>query len=194
VSGNLEIKAEVPANAKALMITIFNRRQKLMKVLADEKSPRAGVRTFSWDFKNEEGRDSGTGYFIYRILIDGNAESGMVVRAAPAATEAPEDLPSQVVQMITRMAGIALRAHDELMLPDATGTPVTLKSLFHKPADLMAALVRGGWVIPGEADRSMFLVAIIGTGPMKGRLTAADVQLLTDWVNAGAVIPPAAVA
>ena len=80
------------------------------------------------------------------------------------------------------------------MLPDATGTPVTLKSLFHKPAELMAALVRGGWVIPGELDRSMFLVAIIGTGPMKGRLSAADIQLLTDWVDAGAVIPAAAVA
>jgi photosystem II stability/assembly factor-like uncharacterized protein len=194
VTGNMEITAEVPANAQHLMITIFNRRQKLMKILADEKTPRAGARTFRWDFKNEEGRDSGTGYFIYRILIDGNAESGMVVRAAPAATEAPEDLPNQVVQMITRMAGIALRAHDELMLPDATGTPGTLKSLFHKPADLMAALVRGGWVIPGAADRSMFLTAIIGTGPMKGRLSAADIQLLTDWVNAGAVIPAAAVA
>ena len=39
----------------------------------------------------------------------------------------------------------------------------------------------------------MFLTAIIGTGPMKGRLSAADIQLLTDWVNAGAVIPAAAV-
>ena len=112
---------------------------------------------------------------------------------AAAATEAPEDLPNQVIEMITRMAGIALRAHDELMLPDATGTPVTLKSLFHAPSDLMAALVRGGWVIPGAADRSMFLTAIIGTGPMKGRLSAADVQLLTNWVNAGAVIPANAV-
>jgi hypothetical protein len=194
VTGSMEITAEVPANAKALMITIFNRRQKLMKVLADEKTPRAGSRTFNWDFKNEEGRDSGTGYFIYRILIDGNAQSGMAVRAERTATEAPEDLPGQVEQMITRMAGIALRAHDELMLPDATGTPVTLKSLFHKPAELMAALVRGGWVIPGAADRSMFLTAIIGTGPMKNRLLAADVQLLKDWVDAGAVMPAAAVA
>jgi hypothetical protein len=193
VRGSMEITAEVPANAKQLMITIFNRRQKLMKVLADEETPRAGTRTFAWDFKNEEGRDSGAGHFIYRVLIDGHAESGMVVRAAPAATEAPEDLPNQVIEMITRMAGIALRAHDELMLPDATGTPVTLKSLFHAPRDLMAALVRGGWVIPGAADRSMFLTAIIGTGPMKGRLSAADVQLLTNWVNAGAVIPANAV-
>ena len=100
----------------------------------------------------------------------------------------------QVVQMITRIAPIALRSHDDLMLPDATGTPVTLKSLFHAPRELMAALVRGGWVIPGEPDRSMFLVAIIGTGPMKGRLSPADVELLTDWVNAGAVIPAAGVA
>ena len=192
VQGSLDITAEVPEGAQHLMITIFNRRQKLMKVLADEQSPRAGARTFSWDFRSDEGRDSGTGYFIYRILIDGHAESGMAVRGARNAvseTVAPADLPAQVVQMITRMAGIALRAHDELMLPDATGTPVTLKSLFHKPPELMAALVRGGWVIPGEADRSMFLVAIVGTGPMKGRLTAADIQLLKDWVDAGAVIP-----
>jgi photosystem II stability/assembly factor-like uncharacterized protein len=194
VSGSLEIKAEVPANAKQLMVTIFNRRQKLVKVLVDEKRPRAGPRTFTWDFKNEEGRDSGTGYFIYRILVDDNAQSGMLVRAAPATTEAPQDLPSQVEQMITRMAGIALRSHDELMLPDATGTPVTLKSLFHAPRELMAALVRGGWVIPGAADRSMFLTAIIGTGPMKGRLSAADIKLLADWVDAGAAIPLAAVA
>jgi photosystem II stability/assembly factor-like uncharacterized protein len=194
VSGSLEIKAEVPDSAKRLMITIFNRRQKLVKVLADESAPLAGARTFGWDFKNEEGRDSGTGHFIYRVLIDDNAESGMVVRAAPVASEAPEDLPNQVVQMITRIAGIALRSHDELMLPDATGTPVTLKSLFRTPRELMAALVRGGWVIPGAADRSMFLTAIIGTGPMKGRLSAADIKLLTDWVNAGAVIPAEAVA
>ena len=40
VRGSMEITAEVPANAKQLMITIFNRRQKLMKVLADAKPPR----------------------------------------------------------------------------------------------------------------------------------------------------------
>jgi photosystem II stability/assembly factor-like uncharacterized protein len=193
VRGSMEVTAEVPPNAQQLMITIFNRRQKLMKVLADESTPRVGSRTFIWDFKNEEGLDSGEGHFIYRVLIDGNAESGMVVRAEGAATGAPEDLPNQVAQMITRMAGIALRGHDELMLPDATGTPVTLKSLFGAPRDLMAALVRGGWVIPGVADRSMFLTAIIGTGPMKARLSEADVRLLTAWVNAGAVIPANAV-
>jgi photosystem II stability/assembly factor-like uncharacterized protein len=187
----MDIKAEVPAGARELAITIFNPRQSLVKVLTEEKSPGAGSRSFSWDFRKDDGSDAGTGHFMYRIVVDGVASTGMVVRAARAA---PEDLGNQVVQLITRIAPIALRSHDDLMLPDATGTPVTLKSLFHAPRDLMAALVRGGWVIPSEADRSMFLVAIIGTGPMKGRLSAAEVELLTDWVNAGAVIPAAGVA
>ena len=63
-----------------------------------------------------------------------------------------------------------MRSHDELMLPDASGTPVSLKSLFGKPRELMAALVRGGWIIPNAPTRSMFIVAIIGTGPMQGVL------------------------
>ena len=110
----------------------------------------------------------------------------MVVRAVRGA---PEDLANQVVQMITRIAPRALRAHDELTLPDASGKPVTLKSLFRAPRDLMAALIRGGWVIPEDPDRSMFIVAIIGTGPMRGVLADADVQLLSDWITAGALIP-----
>ena len=55
----------------------------------------------------------------------------------------------------------------------------------------MAALVRGGWIIPGEPDRSMFLVAIIGMVPMKGVMAQADIQVLSDWIAAGAVIPQA---
>jgi hypothetical protein len=83
--------------------------------------------------------------------------------------------------------------HDQLTLPDATGKPVELKALFDTPRDLMAALIRGGWIIPGAADRSMFLVSIIGTGPnrgpMKSELAQADVDLLSEWIDAGAVIP-----
>ena len=188
VWSSMDVKADVPANAQRLTVTVFDPRQKLVKVLADETAPPAGARTFNWDFKDEQGKDTGTGHFITRVLVDGAAKSSMVVRPARAA---PEDLGKQVVDMITRIAPIALRAHDELRLPDASGTPVTLKSLFHAPRDLMAALIRGGWVIPEEPDRSMFLVAIIGTGPMQGILAPADVQLLSDWITAGAVIPAA---
>ena len=90
-----------------------------------------------------------------------------------------------------RFAPRAKRAHDDLVLPDASGTPVALKALFDKPRDLMAALNRGGWIIPGEPDRSMLLIAIIGTGPMQDILEQADIDLLSDWVTAGAPIPPA---
>jgi hypothetical protein len=75
------------------------------------------------------------------------------------------------------------------VLPDANGRPVSLKSLFDAPLDLMVALIRGGWIIPGEPDRSMLLVAIIGTGPMQSILAQADVELWSEWITAGAVIP-----
>jgi len=183
----MEIKAEVPANAKKVEIAIFNPRQKLVKVL-QEQAPRPGARTFSWDFKTDAGVDTGTGHFIFRLAVDDQRSSGMVVRPARAA---PDVLGGQVVDFIQRLATRARRAHRDLVLPDANGQPVALKSLFDRPRDLMASLIRGGWVIPGKADRSMFLQAIIGTGPMQSILADEDVQLLTDWVNAGAVIPAA---
>jgi photosystem II stability/assembly factor-like uncharacterized protein len=185
---SLDIKAQVPSNAQQLTVTIFDPRQTLVKVLADEKSPAAGARAFKWDFKTEDGNDAGTGHFMYRLSIDGNATTGMVVR--PGRTS-PEELAAQVVAMIQRYAPLARRSHDDLVLPGADGNPVALKSLFNSPRELMAALVRGGWVIPGEPDRSMFLVAIIGTGPMQGELAKADVDLLSEWITAGAVLPSA---
>jgi photosystem II stability/assembly factor-like uncharacterized protein len=184
----LDIKAQVPDNARQLTITIFNPRQTLVKVLTDETSPASGARTFSWDFKTDQGVDTGTGHFMYRVVVDGQATTGMVVRAARAA---PDALGVQVAQMIKRFAPRAKRAHDDLVLPDVNGQPVPLKSLFDTPLLLMASLIRGGWIIPGEPDRSMFLVAIIGTGPMQSILAQADIDLLTDWVNAGAVVPTA---
>ena len=103
VTGSWKSQPRCPANAKAADDHHLQSPAKADEGSGRRETPRAGARTFSWDFKNEDGRDSGTGHFIYRVLIDGNAESGMVVRAARAATEAPEDLPNQVVQMITRM-------------------------------------------------------------------------------------------
>jgi hypothetical protein len=185
----LEIKTQLPDNAKKLTITIFDPRQAMVKVLTKETSPQGGARTFAWDFKTDDGVDAGTGHFMYRLSVDNNITTGMVARPT---REAPQDLANKVVEMIKRQAARAKRAHDQLVLPDANGKPVPLKSLFDTPVDLMAALIRGGWVIPGEPDRSMFLDAIIGTGPMQSVLADADVQLLTDWVTVGAVIPSAA--
>jgi photosystem II stability/assembly factor-like uncharacterized protein len=191
---SMEVKAELPPNARQLTVTIFNPRETLVKVLAEETSPAAGARSFVWDFKTEDGKDAGTGHFTYRVSVDEAVSTGMVRRLAPVP---PADLGAEAVKVIQRYAPIAQRSHDDLVLPDATGKPVDLKALFDTPLDLMASLIRGGWIIPGEADRSMFLVSIIGTGPnrgpMKTRLAQADVDVLTDWVNAGAPIPAAAV-
>jgi hypothetical protein len=182
----LDIATKVPQNAKRLTITVFDPRQTLVKVLTDEKSPQPGARTFSWNFRSDDGVDAGTGHFMYRISIDGKATTGMAVRPARAT---PDALGAQVAELITRFAPRAKRAHDDLVLPDADGKLKPLKSLFDSPPALMAALIRGGWIIPGEPDRSMFLVAIIGTGPMQGVLAQTDIQLLSDWIMAGAQIP-----
>ncbi|UFX46498.1 hypothetical protein HAP47_0007385 [Bradyrhizobium sp. 41S5] len=186
----LDIAAQVPENAKQLTITVFDPRQTLVKVLIDETTPQPGARTFAWNFKTDDGVDAGTGHFIYRIVIDGQATTGMAVRPARAA---PNTLGKQVEELIKRFAARAKRAHDDLVLPDAFGKPVSLKSLFDTPPDLMRALIRGGWIIPGEPDRSMFLVAVIGTGPMQGVMAQSDVQLLSDWITAGAIVPQAMV-
>ena len=93
----LGITAQVPPNAQQLTITIFDPRQTLVKVLTDERMPQSGTRTFSWDFKTDDGVDAGTGHFMYRILIDGHAATGMAVRPARAT---PDALGAQVVELI----------------------------------------------------------------------------------------------
>ena len=37
-------------------------------------------------------------------------------------------------------------------------------------------------------DRSEFLVAIIGTGPIQGVMAQSNVQLLTDWATGGEIV------
>ncbi len=182
----LDITTQVPQNAKQLTITIFDQRQTLKHVLTDESSPLPGERTFSWNFKTADGLDAGTGHFMYRIRIDGRGTAGIVVR--PARTT-PDALGVQVVDLIERFARRAKCAHDHLALPDANGRLVSLKSLFDKPLDLMVALIRGGWIIPGEPDRSMFLAAIIKTGPMQRVIAQNDIRLLSDWIETGAHVP-----
>lgn len=183
----LEVRTQVPDDARQMTIAIFDPRQTLIKILAEEK-PRAGARTVSWDFKTDDGVDAGRGHFIYRVSIDGQTTTGMVVRPTD---KSPDVLGDQVVKMIQRHAARARRAHDDLVLPDATGHPVPLKPLFDAPLELMAALIRGGWIIPGVPDRSMLLDAIIVNGPMRSVLPQADIDLLSDWITAGAVIPAA---
>ena len=162
----LEIEAQVP-EGQAADHHHLRSPANVGESSGEGDAPAPGPRTFKWDFKTEDGKDAGIGHFMYRVSIDGEAKTGMAVR--PGRTS-PEELGVQVVAMIKRYAPIARRSHDELMLPGADGKPVTLKSLFDAPRELMGAIIRGGWIVPGEPDRSMFLIAIVGTGPMQSEM------------------------
>lgn len=91
----LNFTAQVPRDAKQLTITVFDPRQTLVKVLTDETMPQPGARDFTWNFKTDDGVDAETGHFIYRIVIDGRATTGIAVRPARAA---PDTLGTQVAE------------------------------------------------------------------------------------------------
>jgi photosystem II stability/assembly factor-like uncharacterized protein len=192
VTNAVEISTHVPEGTKQLTISIWNQRQLLIKTLVDEKNPAPGARSVSWDFTTPDGGDAGTGDFIYRINIDDHAESKMVYRPLSGSAE---ELATQVAKMIKARAGDAAKGHDDLILPDASGKPRPLLSLFDDPKELMAGLVHGGWVVPHHPERSMLLVSIIGTdsnlGPMQQVFSKENIQLLNDWIAAGAAIPSA---
>jgi len=98
--------------------------------------------------------------------------------------------PEKMTQLIANFARVARRAHDKLTLPDAQGRAVALVDLFDDPAEMMQALVRGGWVVPGEPERSMFLTRIMENGgPMEGVFAADDVETVRQWILAGAALP-----
>jgi photosystem II stability/assembly factor-like uncharacterized protein len=192
VSDRIEVEVDVPAGAKELVVTIFNQRGTRMAVLADESNPPPGKRKYTWHFAMPGGGDAGIGYFISRIAIGDDVTSNMVRRASRAS---PEELGRKVAELIGNFAPLAQRSHDRLFLPDAQGDAVELKALFDTPLDLMAALIRGGWIVPGFPKRSMFLVSLIGTGPNRGPMQSefaeADIELLTEWIAGGAVVPSA---
>ena len=98
--------------------------------------------------------------------------------------------PEKMAQLIANYARVAKRAHDKLTLPDAQGSPIALADLLDDPAEVMRGLVRGGWVVPGDPERSMFLTRIMENGgPMEGVFAAEDVETVRQWIVAGATPP-----
>lgn len=82
------------------------------------------------------------------------------------------------------------RGHDSLVLPDENGKPVALTLLFTSPEDLMASLVRGGWVIPFKSERSMLLKALIeDNGPMANVFEPSEIAVIKSWIDDGANTP-----
>ncbi|MDA9433494.1 hypothetical protein XH88_17180 [Bradyrhizobium sp. CCBAU 51627] len=71
------IRFQVPAGSERATLHIWNRFGKEMRTLIDEKKPEAGSREMVWDRKDDRGEAVRHGVYIYRVTVDGNAESGV---------------------------------------------------------------------------------------------------------------------
>lgn len=109
----------------------------------------------------------------------------------PLPDTSPQDpLPDRVVAIISVLAGRAKKAHDKLVLPSADGGTLPLVDLFDQPVALMEALVRGGWIVPGDPDASIFLTRVLlGGGPMEGVLDTTALDTVRAWIESGAMSP-----
>ncbi|MCS6994752.1 MAG: hypothetical protein N2117_01830 [Anaerolineales bacterium] len=108
---------------------------------------------------------------------------------SPAATTTPESVPVPVTS-----AGEVSFARDVLPILqnkciNCHGGQRTAEGLDMKTYDaLMAGSENGSVITPGDSTRSSFItLSAEGKMPKRGpKLTAEELRLLTDWVNAGA--------
>lgn len=81
-SGPVEIAYEVPEGARALQIDIWNRFGVYVRRLLEERSPRAGRHQVTWNLESDSGESVPPGHYIYRVTIDGEAESRVLLLRA----------------------------------------------------------------------------------------------------------------
>lgn len=110
--------------------------------------------------------------------------------ATAAATDAPTEAPTEAP-----LTGASVSfAHDIMPIFETTclkchGVEKTEKGLdMQTHAALMAGSERGAVVVPGDAAGSRLAELVMnGKMPKRGtKLTAEQVQLIVDWINAGA--------
>ncbi|MBW4618100.1 MAG: hypothetical protein KME17_01785 [Cyanosarcina radialis HA8281-LM2] len=75
---SVKIEYKLPENVKKVAIDIWDRFGSYVRQLVDESNPAAGERSIVWDGKNDAGETLPAGIFIYRITVDGNAESRVI--------------------------------------------------------------------------------------------------------------------
>lgn len=78
-SGPIEINYAVPGGTQRLTIDIWDRFGKYVRKLLDEHAPRPGRHTLIWNLEDDSGRMVAPGAFIYRITLDDEAESRVVI-------------------------------------------------------------------------------------------------------------------
>jgi hypothetical protein len=80
-------------------------------------------------------------------------------------------------QVIAKYAPQARMAHFGLHLTGPDGHGMLLMDLFDQPRALLQALSTNGWIVPGAADRSLFLTRVASEGgPMTGMIDPPDLE------------------
>ncbi|MBW4573146.1 MAG: hypothetical protein KME31_35855 [Tolypothrix carrinoi HA7290-LM1] len=79
---SVTIEYTLPENTQKIRIDIWNQFGVYVRQLVDESNPSAGQKSVAWDGKNDAGETLTPGNFIYRLTVDGNAES-RVIRLNP---------------------------------------------------------------------------------------------------------------
>jgi hypothetical protein len=135
---------------------------------------------------------------MYKVFTDEDKNiildwlESLAFNKQPCIDPINEDLPvpNNVISIIERLAPLAKRAHDQLTLPDEQGTSQPFINYIDSPKQLLSAMIRGGWIIPGSSDRSMFVNRILlNDGPMQGVFSEQDLKTFIGWIDQGAVIP-----
>ena len=74
----VEIGFTTPPGARRLTIDVWDRFGQPVRRLVDEADPASGHRSVTWDFTSDDGASLPDGSYIYRVTIDGQAESRIV--------------------------------------------------------------------------------------------------------------------
>ena len=79
VAGPVEIAYTVPEGARSLAIDIWNRFGVYARRLLEERNPRSGRHSVTWDLKSDSGESLPPGFYLYRITVDDEAESRVIL-------------------------------------------------------------------------------------------------------------------
>jgi photosystem II stability/assembly factor-like uncharacterized protein len=79
VNQPIEIGFTTPPGARRLTIEVWDRFAEPVRQLVDEVDPVSGHRSVTWDVTADDGAPLPDGFYIYRVTIDGEAESRIVL-------------------------------------------------------------------------------------------------------------------
>lgn len=75
---SVKIDYKIPENSKKVRIDIWNQFGGYVRQLVSEDNPASGQKSAIWDGKDDAGGQLPSGIFIYRLTVDGNAESRVI--------------------------------------------------------------------------------------------------------------------